>query len=90
MTLRQQCIHKIYNHCAQPACDLYVFRPVKADFGESQVNKILPVRGPKDYTKLPGSIEDLIGPEIARSRASQKPVKLIDCEHSGRRIIDRL
>jgi hypothetical protein len=54
------------------------------------MNKILPVRGPKDHTKSPDSIEDLIGPEIARSRAPQKPVKLIDREHNGRWIIDGL
>src|SRR3974390_870773 len=54
------------------------------------MNKILPVGSPEDHAKFPGSIEDLIGPQIARSRASQKPVKLIDRKHSGRWIIDRL
>src|SRR6516164_873637 len=90
MTLRRQCIRKICNHCAQPACDLHVLRPVKTDFAESQMNKILPVRSPKDYAEVPGSIEDLIGPEIPPTRASQKPVKLIDRKHSGRWIVNGL
>ena len=54
------------------------------------MNKILSVRGSKDHARSPGSIKDLIGPEITRSRAVQEPVKLIEREHSGRWIIDRL
>ena len=90
MTLRRQRIRKIYNHCAQPTCDLHVLRPVKTDFAESQMNKILPVGSPEDHPEVPSSIENLIGPEIPRSGASQKPVKLIDRKHGGRWIIDCL
>ena len=70
MTLRWQCIYKIYNHCAHPACDLHVLRSVKTDFAENQMNKILPVRRAEDQAEFPGSIENLIGPEIPPSCAS--------------------
>ena len=90
MTLRWQCVRRIYNHCTQPACDLDVLRPVKADFAESQMHKILPIWRPENHAKFPSSIENLIGAQIAPSGTSQKPVKLIDGQHGGRRIIDRL
>ena len=54
------------------------------------MNKILPVGSPKDHAEVPGTIEDLIGPEIPPSRASQKPMKLIDRQHSGRWIVNCL
>jgi len=56
MALRWQCIYKIYNHCTHPACDLHVRRPVKADFAESQMNKIFPVRRAKDHAGFSGSL----------------------------------
>ena len=54
------------------------------------MHKILPIWRPEDHAKFPSSIENLIGAQIAPSGTSQKPVKLIDGQHGGRRIIDRL
>ena len=53
------------------------------------MHKILPIWRPEDHAKFPSSIENLIGPEIPTSCLSQKPLKLIDGQHSRRRIIDR-
>ena len=54
-----QCLHKVVDHGAQAPRDLKVLSSVEAKFAESELKKILPVRGRKNHPQLSGIVRYL-------------------------------
>ena len=70
--------------------DLKVRGSVKANFPTSQLHEIIPIRSRENHPQIPGVVHDLLVVQVPLADSAKQTVKLIDGEHRGRRIIDRL
>jgi len=67
-----------------------ILRAVKANFPESKLYEIVPIRRRENHPQAPDVVHDLLVVQMPSADVSKQPVKLVDGKHRGRRIVDRL
>src|SRR4051794_10095378 len=85
----RQRLYQVFNHRSHSSYDLEIVRAAASDLTEGEIHKIVPVRCSEDQAKVPGFIPQFVSAQVALANHSQHAMKLIHCEHSRGRIVDR-
>ena len=88
MTMRRQCLHEIFKHGTHPPRDLDAPCAAMANFGACEVHKVLPVRRQENEPQFAGFVTDFLAAHMPQADVPKQAVKLVDGEHSRRRIVD--
>jgi hypothetical protein len=87
-TFRQN-FHQIFDHRAQASWDLKILGAVKANFPESKLYEIVPIRRRENHPQPSRAVDNLLIVQMPSANSPQQPMNLVNGKHRGRRIVDR-